>query len=155
MWWVCRAAPYKFLEEDHGEKYPSMFPKTHETHAGSGLHKLATYAGWHQDYWKMSQVSQAFYCHCCQVGFSMTSQKCNGKTLPWKNGKNCSRPFSDGWLVGWKSLHHLKKSLMCSKYWSCLSDINFNLVPKWNADNGLHANEGKTESMLLIPPARA
>ena len=44
----------------------------------------------------------------------------------WK--KSGSRPFSDGWLVGWKSPHRLKKSLMCSKYWSYLSDINFNLV---------------------------
>lgn len=69
----------------------------------------------------------------------MTSPKCNGKTLPWKNGKNCCRPFSDGLLVGWKSQHCLKKSLMSSKYWSYLSDINFNLVSKWNAavaDNG-------------------
>lgn len=86
------------------------------SYAGPSLHKLATCAGWHHDYWKMSQVSEAFYCHCCQVGFSMTSQKCNGKK-EWKK-KNCSRPFADGWLVGWKSLHCLKKSFIRSKYWS-------------------------------------
>lgn len=33
-------------------------------------------------------------------------------------------------LAGWKSLHRSKESLMCSKYWSYLSDINFG---KWNA----------------------
>lgn len=69
------------------------------SYAGSGLRKLATCAGWHQDYWKMSQVSQAFYCHCCQVGFSMTSQKCNGKTLPMKEWKKLLQTLL-WWLVG-------------------------------------------------------
>lgn len=82
---VCLAAHYTLQARHQGWKISSHVPWN--SYAGSGLHKLATCAGWHQDYWKMSQVSQPFYCHCCQVGFSMTSQKCNGKTLPMKEWK--------------------------------------------------------------------
>lgn len=146
------ARPNTFLVNYHDEKCHSMF--YWNSYAGSSLHKLATCAGWHQDYWKMSQVSEAFYCHCCQVDFSMTSQKCNGKTLPWKNGKNCSRPFSDGWLVGWKSLHCFKKSLICSKYGSykfqpCLE------MKCSRCRQRLCTNKGKSETMFFISAARA
>lgn len=60
----------------------------------------STGAEWHQDVWKMSQVSQRFYSYCSQVGFSTTSHKCNGKTASERVEKNCSRAFSDGRLLG-------------------------------------------------------
>lgn len=141
-----------------------MFPdkkKKKSYAAGSSPHKLATCAAWHR--------GTTGKCHRCQRRFTVTAvrsafpwlpRNANGKTLPWKNGKKKTAPdpFSDGWLVGWKS-RALPKEIPYML--QNIAPINFSkprLVLKWNAAvcrQWLCTNEGKSESVLLISAARA
>lgn len=103
----------------------------------------------------MSQVSQRFYCYCCQVGFSTTSHKCNGKTASERVEKTVPEPFL---TIGHLQIAtSLKELLMCSKYWSYLCDITFKA--RYRRRQRPRANEEKSESTLLkslttCPPSR-
>lgn len=121
------------------------------SNARSGPRKLATCAGWHRDYWKMSQVSQAFYCHCCQVGFSMTSQKCNGKTLPVKEWKKLLRTLL------WWSVGGLEMTASLGEIPRVLQILVLFVRYKFQAlaDNGCALMRGKSGGTLWISPARA
>lgn len=99
----------------------------------------------------MSQVSQAFYCHCCQVGFSMTSQKCNGKTLPVKEWKKLLRTllwWSVGGLEMTASLGEIPRVLQILVLF-----VRYKFQPL--ADNGCALMRGKSGGTLEISPARA
>lgn len=93
----------------------------------------------------MSQVSQRLHCYCCQVGFSTTSHKCNGKTVSERVEKTVPEPFLTFGRL--QIATSLKELLVCSKYWSYLCDITFKA--RYRRRQRPRANEEKSESTLL------
>lgn len=113
MCWICMATAYTFLEGYCDEKYPSMFPETH-------MQVLAS-TNWPH---VLADTRTTGKCHRCHRRFTVTAVR---SAFPWlprnamerlcheRMEKTAPDPFSDGLLVGWKSPHRLKKSLVCSK----------------------------------------